>query len=156
MKKVFAMLLALCLLCGGVALADNPAYDPKTSETPKTELQLDVSETYTVSIPSTLTIAYGATTTNLPVSCTMIRLLSTHQLCVKAGITSGKMTNADSDHEITFTLDNGAAQGDKDCFHFTATGAENFVVRIPKAQWDAAKAGAYKGNVTFSIGIQNK
>lgn len=57
MKKVFALLLALCLLCCGVALADNEKQLKPTGTTDPTDttlLSLDVAQDYVVTIPSTV------------------------------------------------------------------------------------------------------
>lgn len=63
MKKAFALLLALCLLCGSVALAegnstsitqDEGNVDNSYSPAADTTVQLKVNDTYEVTIPTTL------------------------------------------------------------------------------------------------------
>lgn len=59
MKKAFAMLLALCLLCGGVALAENSTINQDSaSKTADTTVSYTIAEneTYTVTIPSSVTL----------------------------------------------------------------------------------------------------
>lgn len=73
MKKLFALVLAMCLLCGATALADE--YGPETSAAPKTVLTVTLEESYTVVIPATLNIPLNATSTNLPIEVTALRLL---------------------------------------------------------------------------------
>lgn len=57
MKKVFALLLALCLLCG-TALADNVLFagrgDPSDKPSGDTTVQLTVNDSYEITIPSTI------------------------------------------------------------------------------------------------------
>lgn len=59
MKKAFAMLLALCLLCSGAALAENSTINQDSaSKTANTTVSYTIAanETYTVTIPSSVTL----------------------------------------------------------------------------------------------------
>ena len=58
MKKILALILALCLLCGAVALAEN-------TKTTEVYYQMDPNEGYTVTIPADLNLTgteYGRPT----------------------------------------------------------------------------------------------
>lgn len=59
MKKFLALALALCLLCGGVALADDTTINQdSTGNTGSTTVSYTIqpNETYTVTIPSSVTL----------------------------------------------------------------------------------------------------
>ena len=144
MKKIFAFVLVLCLLCGVTALA---------AETKTTELKAVIDESYTVVIPPTVNIGFEATSTNLPVQVTALRTLSkgtaantVRKLAVEM-TTDNKLTNANGDN-LAYTVD-------KDAVYFTATGTQNFVIGITQANWNAAPAGTYTDTVTFAIAIGN-
>lgn len=61
MKKILAMVLTLCLLCGGVALADTTINQDSTSNTADTTVSYNVAtcEDYTVTIPSSVSLTAG-------------------------------------------------------------------------------------------------
>ena len=143
MKKILAVILALCLLCGAVVLA----------ETKSTILTTEIDESYTIVIPATVDIDFEATSTNLPVQVTALRTYSegtvantVRKLAVEM-TTDNKLTNANGDN-LAYTID-------KDAVYFTATGAQNFVIGITQANWNAAPAGTYTDTVTFAIAIGN-
>lgn len=66
MKRAFALLLALCLLLGGAALADTSTItkpsNPSDSPSKDTTINLAVDQAYTVVIPQSVNLAYDATT----------------------------------------------------------------------------------------------
>ena len=143
MKKIFAFVLALCLLCGAFALA----------ETKTTILTTEIDESYTVVIPATVNIDFEATSTNLPVQVTALRTLSkgtaantVRKLAVEI-TTDNKLTNGNGDN-LAYTVD-------KDAVYFTAAGTQNFVIGIPQANWNVAPAGTYTDTVTFAVAIGN-
>ena len=141
MKKVLALILSLCLLCGAAALA----------ETKTTILTAEIDESYTIVIPPTVDIGFEATSTSLPVKVTTLRTYSkgtaantVRKLAVQMA-TDKKLTNASGDN-LAYTVD-------KEAVYFTAADTQNFVIGITKAAWDAAPAGTYTDTVTFAIAI---
>lgn len=68
MKKLVSLLLALCLLLGGVALAEEVSNEitQNDKEMPyrSTTVSLVVNQTYTVTIPSTVNLTTAHTATN--------------------------------------------------------------------------------------------
>ena len=141
MKKIFACVLALCLLCGAAALA----------ETKQTILTAEIDESYTIVIPATVEIGFEAERTELPVKVTALRTLSKgtaadtlRKLAVKMAADK-KLTNENGDN-LAYTVN-------ADALYFTAVGSESFVIAIAQAAWDAAPAGAYTDTVTFDIAI---
>lgn len=149
MKKIFAMMLALCLLCSATVLAES-----KT-----TILKTEVEESYTVVIPATVNIPFEATSTNLPVEVTALRTYSTgtiansvRALHVKAASADNKLENQNGD-TISYTISGGESQANM--LYFTEIAEKAYTVSITKAAWDAAPAGSYTDNVTFEIWIAN-
>lgn len=132
MKKIFASILTLCLLCGTTALATE--YD-SASNTPETVLTTTLDESYTVVIPSTLNIAFNATSTNLPVQVTFLRLLPTGRaLQVQVNQTNLKLVNEkNSSSKISYNI--GGGEGTLAHTHyFTETGTKNYNVTIAKSE----------------------
>ena len=70
MKKIFCLLLALSLLCAGVALAEENVIKPDTPSQ-NTTVTFDIPEPktdYTVTIPASVAFVDDATTTNMTVT----------------------------------------------------------------------------------------
>lgn len=150
MKKFFALLLALCLLCGAVALA----------ATKTTILQTEVAESYEIVIPATVTIPFEATSTNLPVEVTALRTYSTgtipdtvRKLYVKVANNDGTLDNENGDR-IDYSIGGSEATAGK-YLYFTEPGTKNFTVDITEAAWNAAPAGSYTNTITFTVAIAN-
>ena len=150
MKKIFAVVLALCLLCSMTAFAVE--YGPGDSSA-ETTLQVTVDESYTVVIPATVDIDFNATSTDLPVQVTALRTYSTGTVAdtvrkLAVEITAdNKLTNENGD-DLAYSVDTKNV-------YFTATGTQNFAIRITSAAWNAAPAGTYTDTVTFAIAIGN-
>lgn len=160
MKKVFAFVLALCLLCGATALADE--YGPNTSAVPKTVLTATLEESYTVVIPTTLNIPLNATSTNLPIEVTALHLLpvgtidnTVRALQVRVNQPSFMLIN-DKDSSSYLSYDIGGGTGPLNRIqYFTAKGTKNFVVTTEAKDWDALPAGTYTDSLTFDVYITN-
>ncbi len=144
MKKVLALVLTLCLTLSIVALADD--------SNRQTELQVTVDSGYTIVIPATLDIPFGATTTNLPVEVTALHLTGNYD---SLKVTVGQMTPLKTENGklIWYTIDDlsfGATR------YFQTTETQNFVVGITAADWNKAPAGNYTGTVSFNVSFDNK
>lgn len=152
MKKIFASILTLCLLCGTTALATEYG---SASNTPETVLTTTLDESYTVVIPSTLNIAFNATSTKLPVQVTFLRLLPTSR-ALQVNQTNLKLVNEkNSSSKISYNI--GGGEGTLAHTHyFTETGTKNYNVTIAKSEWDKTAAGTYKESITFTVGIIDK
>lgn len=152
MKKIFASILTLCLLCVTTALATEYG---SASNNPETVLTTTLDESYTVVIPSTLNIAFNATSTNLPVQVTFLRLLPTGR-ALQVNQTNLKLVNEkNSSSKISYNI--GGGEGTLAHTHyFTETGTKNYNVTIAKSEWDKTAAGTYKESITFAVGIIDK
>lgn len=144
MKKVLALILTLCLTLGIVALADD--------SNRQTELQVTVNSGYTIVIPATLDIPFGAESTDLSVEVTALHLPSNfNALKVEVG-QMNPLKNA-AEKLIWYTID-GVSFGATRYFQTTET--QNFVVGITAADWNKAPAGNYTGTVSFNVSFDNK
>lgn len=144
MKKLLSLLMVLCLLCGVAALADD--------SNRQTVLQATVDSGYTIVIPPTLTIAFGAETTDLPVQVTSLHLSGSYDaLKVEVGSMS-QLTN-ENGKLIWYTIDGKTFGATR---YFQTTETQNFVVGITAADWNKAPAGNYSGTVSFNVTFDNK
>ena len=150
MKKIIALVLSLCLLCGAVALA----------ETKTTILQTEVAESYEIVIPPTVNIPFNATSTNLSVEVTALRTYSTgtiadtvRKLYVKVANNDGTLDNENGD-KIRYSIGGSETTTGK-YLYFTKPETKNFTVDITEAAWNAAPAGSYTNTITFTVAIAN-
>lgn len=159
MKKLFALVLALCLLCGTTALAGT--YSNATDDA-ETLLTTTLNESFTVVIPSTVNIPFNRTSTNLPIEVTALRLLPTgtaentvRALQVKVNQPNLELVNkSDSSSKISYDI--GGGEGTPARTHyFTEVGSKNFNVTISQSEWNNAAAGTYEETITFTVGIIN-
>ncbi len=103
MKKLFCVLLILSLIFCPTALAANGTYsesDRTATTTLTTTINGQNAPTYTIIIPSTLSIAPNATSTELAVK--LQEVASASAISVETNL-SGSMTNG-SDGTIDFTV----------------------------------------------------
>ena len=103
MKKLFCVLLILRLIFCPTALAANGTYsesDRTATTTLTTTINGQNAPTYTIIIPSTLSIAPNATSTELAVK--LQEVASASAISVETNL-SGSMTNG-SDGTIDFTV----------------------------------------------------
>ncbi len=155
MKKIFALFLTLCLLCGLTALADDSNRE--------TELKVTIDESYEIVIPATLDIPFNSTSTNLPIEVTSLRLRPVGDVenTVRAVWVeldqpdSFRLVN-DKDSNSTILYGIGGGEGTLGrVLKFTATGTKNYTVTISEEEWNNAAAGVYTTTVTFSVSITN-
>lgn len=155
MKKIIALILALCLLCGAVAFATEINQD-STSQSAETILTTTIEESYTLTIPATLNIAYGATETDMPLTVSNYRLKSTNQLKLRQSW-DGALEN-ESGNTISYSLKYGNADvsSNTNPVTFDANGTKNLVVTIAQSAWNSAAPGTYTDTVTFTVSIAAK
>lgn len=139
MKKAFALVLALCLLCGATALAGTYS----NASDAQTILKTTLDESFTVVIPSDMNIAFNQTSTDMTIEVTALRLLPAGRpLQVKVNKTSSQLVNGESSSsKISCTIHEKNGTADK--LSFTQTGKQYFQIDIAQAEWDKAPAGTY-------------
>lgn len=145
MKKILACALALCMICGATAFAAG------TVPNSNTEITATVDEAYVVTIPTAVSLAYGATSTSLTISVSGLRLLAGNKLYIKPQTYAGLLENA-SKNMIAYVLMNGQSEFSKaNPLIFTANGSQSLNLTITAAAWSSAAAGAYSDTVTFTV-----
>lgn len=152
MKKLCALALALCLLGGGAALAEQ-TITQNSNGPATTELTTTISEGYTIKIPATVEIPFNQVATELPIEVTELHLNpsaegSTRKLQVRlwdtgalTNGTGGKLGNAIEGKDLV----NGWY------LYFTEIGTKSVTIKIPSTAWNKAPAGEYSSTMKFYI-----
>lgn len=150
MKKIFALILALCLLCGTTALADD--------SNRQTELKTTIEESYTIVIPATLEIPFNSTSTNLPIEVTALRTYfsgpqkdTVRKLSVQVSSYGNPLMN-ETNNTISYTI-GGSEDASGKYLYFTKPGTKNFTINIAQERWDDAPAGTYTNTIKFTVKI---
>ena len=158
MKKITAIFLTLCLLCGMAALAET--YTITTDKgTGTTKLTLTIDESFTITIPAELTITLSDDPTPLEVTVSDYNLASTNQLAVSArtggngniylggtwysGCPSIQLMLVADDIDAWPTTDNPLV--------FTANGMKN--INLQLKDWEDAEPGVYTDTLTITASI---
>jgi len=149
MKKAISILLALCLTC-----AFGATVSAATQSTPVTA---EVTFTYTVEIPASITLTFNNTSAvQYSITATDVSLPSNTQVVVTAeGSGAGKafsITNSTNNVPFALSLSNPGADlnpGDE-IATFKSSSSSPFWIRVP--DWSAAQtAGTYTGSITFTM-----
>lgn len=165
MKKVFGVLLSLCLLCCAFALADGGTIsgDADGEKTANTVVTTTVEESYTITIPPEVLIPFESTgITTQSVAVTAYNLLSTHKLSMSYSSANGlKMMNGTN--SIPYIM-----LGIKPDTEYDTTGKAgwNLAVKVSETNgdstakiqeiWNNAKAGTYSDTLTFTVKIVDR
>lgn len=160
MKKIFALMLTLCLLCGMAALADNNTITQDSEKKQATTtLTTTIDESYTISIPASLNIAYGKKDTALKLQISDYRLKVDHQIQVNVNW-DGKLecSTGAGTHNLAYDLQwNGASiHPTRNPLIFSSNGSKDLNVKITESAWNSAAAGEYTDSVTFTAVITEK
>lgn len=149
MKKLLCMLLTLSLIFCAVALAEG-TYDednPTASTRLTTTIKGPDAPSYTLIIPSTLTITPNAASTTLTVQLTEANNADSIKVETAA---NGSMTNG-SGGTIEFTVtSNELSFGNFNALPATKT----MSIGITAEQWQQAAPGDYTGTMSFTISAE--
>ena len=106
MKKIFCLLLALSLLCAGIALADtNITTDGGTGSTTVTYTVPEPGTGYTVVIPASVAIPQGETSTTMQISVGAGSTLESGKtLSVKLESSANSFQLKQGDNAITYAV----------------------------------------------------
>ena len=173
MKKLISLTLALllCLSLGSFALADNEITLSNTSTSGTTEVSYTLTEnnTYTVTIPATvsLTIAQDAenATGTLAVTASDVKIISGKALQVKAASTNSYKLKSNSS-EIAYSAKLGENQIGADTLILNVAGvgllaaatdnlSASITLEATKAAINGATvAGAHTDTITFTCSVE--
>ena len=149
MKKLLCVLLTLSLILCAAALAEDTydEDDSTASTTLTTTIKGPDAPSYTLIIPSTLTITPNATSTTLTVQLTEANNADSIRVETAA---NGSMTNG-SGGTIEFTV----TSNELSFSNFSSLpSAKTMAIGITAEQWQQAAAGAYTGTMSFTISAE--
>ena len=150
MKKLFCALLILSLIFCPTALAANGTYsenDRTATTTLTTTINGPDAPTYTIIIPSTLSIAPNATSTTLTVQLTEEKNVKSVSVETAA---SGSMTNGNGG-AIDFTV----TSNELTFSNFKSLPSSKVMtINITAEEWQKAPAGTYTGTMSFTISAE--
>lgn len=149
MKKLLCVLLTLSLILCAAALAEDTydEDDSTASTTLTTTIKGPDAPSYTLIIPSTLTIAPNATSTTLTVQLTEANNANSIRVETAA---NGSMTNG-SGGTIEFTVTSNELTF-SNFANLPAT--KTMAIGITAEQWQQAAAGTYTGTMSFTISAE--
>ena len=151
MKKLLCVLLTLSLsliLCATALAEDTYDEDDSTASTTlTTTIKGPDAPSYTLIIPSTLTITPNATSATLTVQLTEANNVNSIRVETAA---NGSMTNG-SGGTIEFTV----TSNELSFGNFSSLpSAKTMVIGITAEQWQQAAAGTYTGTMSFTISAE--
>ena len=160
MKKRICLLLALSLLCAGIALADtNITTDGGTGSTTVTYTVPEPGTGYTVVIPASVAIPQGETSTTMQISVgTGSTLESGKTLSVKLESSANSFQLKQGDNAITYAVKKDSQTVNAGDAVLSWTGDE----AIPAAatltmelteSTDGKTAGDYSDTLTFKLSV---
>lgn len=157
MKKILAIIMTACLLCGAVALAESTITTDNGTGT--TKLTLTIAETFTITIPSELTINLSDTPTPLAVTVSDYKLASTNQLAISAKTGgNGNIYLGGSWYSgcpyirlalVADGIDTWPTSNTP--LVFTANGTKN--INLQLSDWTNAEPGVYTDTLTLTASI---
>ena len=149
MKKLLCVLLTLSLILCAAALAEDTydEDDSTASTTLTTTIKGPDAPSYTLIIPSTLTITPNATSTTLTVQLTEANNANSIRVETAA---NGSMTNG-SGGTIEFTVTSNELTFSSFA-NLPAT--KMMAIGITAEQWQQAAAGTYTGTMSFTISAE--
>lgn len=149
MKKLLCVLLTLSLILCATALAEGTynQNNSTASTTLTTTIKGPDAPSYTLIIPSTLTITPNATSTTLTVQLTEANNANSIRVETAA---NGSMTNG-SGGTIEFTV----TSNELSFSNFSSLpSAKTMAIGITAEQWQQAAAGTYTGTMSFTISAE--
>ena len=151
MKKLLCVLLTLSLsliLCATALAEDTYDEDDSTASTTlTTTIKGSDAPSYTLIIPSTLTITPNATSATLTVQLTEANNVNSIRVETAA---NGSMTNG-SGGTIEFTV----TSNELTFGNFSSLpSAKTMAIGITAEQWQQAAAGTYTGTMSFTISAE--
>ena len=152
MKKLFALILTVCLL----ATMSVTAFAANTTGG-STTITIDIAPTYTVTIPADVNVQFNATETAfgaIEVTASQIH----PNKCIKVELTSdGKLENSiDATKVIPYSIKDSQGAAFTSATYLTEGDKTELSIHITADDWNAAYAGEYSDTVTFTITYEDK
>lgn len=154
MKKILAVVMALAMLFALCVPAFAADPNPITKDTTQQSGSIDVittylpsDETYSVSYPAAVNVAWGDTAAQDAKYTVTSALQIGAKITVSAAEKDGGVMTADGTADtLTFSVQNGAAQ------EFTgANAAVNSATTVTISDFSGAAVGEYTGTMTYTV-----
>ncbi|MDD2958868.1 MAG: hypothetical protein PHR92_10140 [Lachnospiraceae bacterium] len=149
MKKILLWMLSFCLFGSMTAMADNVITDTAADKTASTTVSTTVEAAYSVVIPASVPITYGAISSDLLLSVTAFRLAPKQVIRVSASSGGTLKNSVDPTKIIAYQIKQGNAVFQST--DFKGVGKQKLTVEITSAAWNTAAAGTYTDMVTFTV-----
>ena len=152
MKKLFALILTVCLLASMsvTAFAANTAGGDA-------DITTSIAPTYTVTIPADVNVAFNATETafgTIEVTASQIH----PDKCIKVALaTDNKLENSiDAAKVIPYAIKDAEGADFTSATYLTEGDKTELSIHITADDWNAAYAGEYSDTVTFTVSYESK
>ena len=152
MKKLFALILTVCLL----AAMATTAFAANTTDG-DADITTSIDPTYTVTIPADVNVAFNATETAfgaIEVTASQIH----PDKCIKVELTSdSKLENSiDATKVIPYAIKDSTGAAFTSATYLTEGDKTELSIHITADDWNAAYAGKYSDTVTFTVSYEDK
>ena len=152
MKKLFALILTVCLL----ATMSVTAFAANTTGG-DADITTSIAPTYTVTIPADVNVAFNATETafgTVEVTASQIH----PDKCIKVALaTDNELNNAiDNTKVIPYAIKDSEGAEFTSATYLTEGDKTELSIHITEGDWNAAYAGDYSDTVTFTVSYEDK
>ena len=152
MKKLFAVILTVCLL----ASISVTAFAVNTTGG-EADITTSIAPTYTVTIPADVNVQFNATETafgTIEVTASQIH----PDKCIKVELTSdGKLENSiDATKVIPYAIKDSTGAAFTSATYLTEGDKTELSIHITANDWKTAYAGEYSDTVTFTVSYVDK
>ena len=152
MKKLFALILTVCLL----ASMSVTAFAANTTGG-EADITTRIEPTYTVTIPADVNVAFNATETAF--GAIEVEAAQIHpDKCIKVALASdGKLENSiDATKVIPYAIKDSTGAAFTSATYLTEGDKTELSIHITADDWNAAYAGDYSDTVTFTVSYVDK
>ena len=152
MKKLFALILTVCLL----ATMSVTAFAANTTGG-DADITTSIAPTYTVTIPADVNVQFNATKTDFGVIEVAASQIHPDK-CIKVALTTdGELNNAiDNTKVIPYEIQDSEGTAFTSATYLTEGDKTELSIHITADDWNAAYAGDYSDTVTFTVSYEEK
>ena len=152
MKKLFALILTVCLL----ASLSVTAFAANTTGG-EAYITTSIAPTYTVTIPADVNVQFNATETafgTIEVTASQIH----PDKCIKVALATDKELNnaIDNTKVIPYAIKDSEGAEFTSATYLTEGDKTELSIHITADDWNAAYAGDYSDTVTFTVSYEDK
>ena len=152
MKKLFALILTVCLL----ATMSVTAFAANTTGG-DADITTSIAPTYTVTIPADVNVQFNATETAF--GAIEVEASQIHpDKCIKVSLTTdNELNNAiDNTKVIPYVIKDSEGTAFTSATYLTEGDKTELSIHITANDWNAAYAGEYSDTVTFTVSYEDK